>query len=90
MNPHSFPLRSVVSGVGSALPKRQVSNAELASQVDTTDEWIVERTGIRFIIDPRDPEIGHNHLPPCSAVPCRRLRFRNGIPTCRQFDICRD
>jgi 3-oxoacyl-[acyl-carrier-protein] synthase-3 len=39
--------RSVVAGVGSALPKRQVSNAELASQVDTTDEWIVERTGIR-------------------------------------------
>jgi 3-oxoacyl-[acyl-carrier-protein] synthase-3 len=33
--------------VGSALPKRQVSNAELAGQVDTTDEWIVERTGIR-------------------------------------------
>ena len=39
--------RSVIAGVGSALPKRQVSNAELASQVDTTDEWIVERTGIR-------------------------------------------
>jgi 3-oxoacyl-[acyl-carrier-protein] synthase-3 len=29
------------------LPKRSVSNAELASTVDTTDEWIVERTGIR-------------------------------------------
>ena len=39
--------RSVVAGVGSALPKRSVSNAELASQVDTSDEWIVERTGIR-------------------------------------------
>jgi len=39
--------RSVVAGVGSALPKRQVTNAELAKQVDTTDEWIVERTGIR-------------------------------------------
>ena len=39
--------RSVVSGVGSALPKRSVSNAELAAQVDTSDEWIVERTGIR-------------------------------------------
>ena len=39
--------RSIVAGVGSALPKRAVSNAELASQVDTTDEWIVERTGIR-------------------------------------------
>ena len=39
--------RSMVAGVGSALPKRQVSNAELAGQVDTSDEWIVERTGIR-------------------------------------------
>jgi 3-oxoacyl-[acyl-carrier-protein] synthase-3 len=40
-------LRSVVAGVGSALPKRQVTNDELAATVDTTDEWIVERTGIR-------------------------------------------
>jgi 3-oxoacyl-[acyl-carrier-protein] synthase III len=39
--------RSVVKGVGSALPKRQVTNDELAQSVDTTDEWIVERTGIR-------------------------------------------
>ena len=40
-------LRSVVIGTGSALPRTVVSNAELAAQVDTTDEWIVERTGIR-------------------------------------------
>ena len=40
-------LRSVVTGTGSALPKRRVDNAELAAQVDTSDEWIVERTGIR-------------------------------------------
>src|SRR5690242_1394267 len=39
--------RSVVLGVGSALPQRMVTNAELAEQVDTSDEWIVERTGIR-------------------------------------------
>ena len=39
--------RSVVAGVGSALPKREVTNEELARTVDTTDEWIVERTGIR-------------------------------------------
>ena len=39
--------RSVIAGVGSALPRRRVTNAELASQVDTTDEWIVERPGIR-------------------------------------------
>lgn len=39
--------RSVVAGIGSALPKRRVTNAELAMSVDTSDEWIVERTGIR-------------------------------------------
>lgn len=40
-------IRSVITGSGSALPQRLVSNAELAKMVDTTDEWIVERTGIR-------------------------------------------
>jgi 3-oxoacyl-[acyl-carrier-protein] synthase-3 len=40
-------IRSVVLGVGSALPKRRVTNEELAKTVDTSDEWIVERTGIR-------------------------------------------
>ena len=39
--------RSVLIGTGSALPRRAVSNAEMATMVDTTDEWIVERTGIR-------------------------------------------
>jgi 3-oxoacyl-[acyl-carrier-protein] synthase-3 len=39
--------RSVILGVGSALPRREVTNAELATTVDTSDEWIVERTGIR-------------------------------------------
>ncbi len=39
--------RSVLIGTGSALPVRAVSNAQLAEQVDTSDEWIVERTGIR-------------------------------------------
>ena len=39
--------RAVICGSGSALPKRVVSNAELATTVDTTDEWIVERSGIR-------------------------------------------
>ncbi|HAU22828.1 MAG TPA: 3-oxoacyl-ACP synthase [Erythrobacter sp.] len=39
-------LRSVIKGSGSALPKRVVTNDELASQIDTSDEWIVERTGI--------------------------------------------
>ena len=40
-------IRSVVRGVGSALPKRVLTNQEMESLVDTTDEWIVQRTGIR-------------------------------------------
>jgi 3-oxoacyl-[acyl-carrier-protein] synthase-3 len=40
-------IRSVLMGTGSALPERCVTNAELAETVDTSDEWIIERTGIR-------------------------------------------
>lgn len=40
-------IRSIIRGSGSALPAKVVTNAELAQRVDTTDEWIVERTGIR-------------------------------------------
>lgn len=38
--------RTVVAGVGSYLPSRVVTNEELSKMVDTSDEWIVERTGI--------------------------------------------
>lgn len=40
--------RAVIKGTGSALPRTKVSNADIAQKVDTTDEWIVERTGIKF------------------------------------------
>ena len=40
-------IRSVVIGCGSYLPGQVVTNADLAKKVDTTDEWIVQRTGIR-------------------------------------------
>jgi 3-oxoacyl-[acyl-carrier-protein] synthase III len=39
--------RSVVLGCGCYLPQRILTNAELAAKVDTSDEWIVQRTGIR-------------------------------------------
>jgi 3-oxoacyl-[acyl-carrier-protein] synthase III len=38
--------RARIAGTGAALPARRVTNAELAERVDTTHEWIVERTGI--------------------------------------------
>ncbi len=40
-------IRSVVRGYGAALPKRVMTNKELETLVDTSDEWIVQRTGIR-------------------------------------------
>jgi 3-oxoacyl-[acyl-carrier-protein] synthase III len=40
-------VRSIIEGVGSALPKRIMTNADISKIVDTSDEWIVERTGIR-------------------------------------------
>jgi 3-oxoacyl-[acyl-carrier-protein] synthase-3 len=48
MNEHSKGvLRSVIQGCGSALPQRVMTNADMSKVVDTNDEWIVERTGIR-------------------------------------------
>ena len=40
-------IRSIIRGVGSALPRRVMKNAEFEGLVDTSDEWIVQRTGIR-------------------------------------------
>lgn len=46
-SPQAAKIRSVVVGLGSCLPKRIVSNADFEKSFDTTDEWIVQRTGIR-------------------------------------------
>ena len=40
-------IRSVALGCGSYLPKQTLTNADLAARIDTSDEWIVQRTGIR-------------------------------------------
>jgi 3-oxoacyl-[acyl-carrier-protein] synthase-3 len=49
-------IRSAVTGVGSFLPEQIVTNADLAKFVDTSDEWIVERTGIRQRHKARDDQ----------------------------------
>lgn len=56
VTPTQLPWRSVVRGVGACLPARCVSNSELATRVDTSDAWIVQRTGItqRFIASPEE------------------------------------
>ncbi len=42
-----MPIRSIIEGAGAYLPERIVTNADLATRVETSDAWIVERTGIR-------------------------------------------
>jgi 3-oxoacyl-[acyl-carrier-protein] synthase-3 len=42
-----MPLRSILAGCGGYLPERVVTNEELSRTVDTSDDWIRERTGIR-------------------------------------------
>ncbi|MEM7589635.1 MAG: beta-ketoacyl-ACP synthase III [Myxococcota bacterium] len=48
------PLRAHICATGSYIPPRQVSNDDLSKQVDTSDAWIKQRTGIktRFLVDP--------------------------------------
>ncbi len=41
-------MRTVIRGCGSYLPERTIDNEELSAKVETSDEWIVERTGIRY------------------------------------------
>ena len=43
----TIPYRAVIRGCGAYLPERVVTNAELAERVATSDQWIVERTGIK-------------------------------------------
>lgn len=40
-------IRSVVRGTGAALPRRIMKNADFEGMVETSDEWIAQRTGIR-------------------------------------------
>ncbi|WP_455478325.1 beta-ketoacyl-ACP synthase III [Bartonella sp. B10] len=52
-------IRSVICGVGSALPKKSLSNDEVAKFVETSDSWIVQRTGIRqrYIADENETTV---------------------------------
>lgn len=52
-------IRSAICGVGVGLPKRVVTNKELEETIETSDEWIVQRTGIkqRYIADPEETTV---------------------------------
>lgn len=78
-------IRSVIRGVGAYLPKRVMTNNDLALLVDTTDEWIKERTGIeqRHIAD--DGELTSD----LGIAASRQALVRSGIdPTDIDLIIC--
>lgn len=75
-------IRSVVLGTGSALPEQRVSNADLAERLDTSDEWIVERTGIRF----RHIAGPHETTSTLAAAACRSALESAGI-TAQDIDL---
>jgi 3-oxoacyl-[acyl-carrier-protein] synthase III len=47
VEPHSEPRRAAITGVAIYVPERVLTNAELSQSLDTSDEWIITRTGIR-------------------------------------------
>jgi 3-oxoacyl-[acyl-carrier-protein] synthase-3 len=61
-------LRAGIFGVGAALPEHVVTNEDLATRLDTSDAWIVRRTGI----SERRHLVGDEQLAPLAAEACRR------------------
>jgi 3-oxoacyl-[acyl-carrier-protein] synthase-3 len=70
-----MPRRSQVLGCGGYLPRRVVTNAELARKLDTTDDWIVQRTGIRERRIAAEGELTSD----LAAAACRAALERAGI-----------
>ncbi len=67
---------SVIKGVGHYVPERVVTNHDLEKMMDTSDEWIVERTGIheRRFFDPETDTVAN-----MSAKACKMAAERAGI-----------
>ena len=68
-------IRSVIRGVGAHLPKRVMTNDDLSKIVDTTDEWIRERSGIRQRHIADDSE----HTSDLGAAAAKQALVRAGI-----------
>jgi 3-oxoacyl-[acyl-carrier-protein] synthase-3 len=78
-------IRSVIRGVGAYLPKRVMTNDDLARLVDTTDEWIKERTGIEQRHIAEDGELTSD----LGIAASRQALVRSGIdPTDIDLVIC--
>jgi 3-oxoacyl-[acyl-carrier-protein] synthase-3 len=56
------PVRAAITGVHGYLPEHVMTNAELSKMVDTSDQWIVERTGIRERRILKGEGLGTSHM----------------------------
>ena len=75
-------MRSAVRSVGGYLPERVVTNADLAKVVETTDEWIQERTGIR-----ERRRMGEDQAVSDMAVEAARLALQRAGRTAADLDL---
>ncbi|MCZ7656975.1 MAG: ketoacyl-ACP synthase III [Xanthobacteraceae bacterium] len=79
----SDPVRAAITGVFGHVPDYVLSNAELARMVDTTDAWIVERTGIKERRILKGPGLGTSHM---AAEAVRGLLLKTGTEA-RDVDL---
>ncbi len=72
---------AIIAGTGSAVPERRLTNDDLSKMVDTSDEWIVQRTGIRErrIAGPNETTASLGVSPPAGrSKPAGLTRRRSG------------
>lgn len=69
--------RAVVLGCGAYLPAKIVTNDDLSARIDTTDEWIQQRTGIRQRHIAADGELTSD----LALAACRKALARSGVST---------
>lgn len=74
--------RVAITGIGACAPERVVTNHDLAELVDTNDEWVVERTGIRERRFAADGEPLSHY-----AVPASRTALENAGVTAEEIDL---
>lgn len=65
-----------ISGVGKYLPERSISNDDLAKRIDTSDEWIRQRTGIEKRVILNDPKMATSDM---AAAACREALHDAGV-----------
>src|SRR5271167_190872 len=83
---HPSMVRAAITGVHGALPDYVLTNAELAALVDTTDSWIIERTGIKERRILKGPGLGTSHM--ASGAVKGLLEKTNTAPAEVELLIC--